>query len=204
MGIALWVLGAIAYLNIGYRWGRWSWKVWNKKKRSAAAFLCFPLNYEYNRIGECGNSINESFIAPPVAESKTAEDHAQTIAFVWPLKLLFNAIATICIGGKFIGKLLSNAGSYCLDGFWFVAKNALKIVTNPISLLPKRPQQELAEEPLKQLPKPTLDAQPNNSNQFDIHEYQNLLIQKDKIEARLKELDAHMDKDKIIAFPKRL
>lgn len=66
----------------------------------------------------------------------------------------------------------------------------IKTLTCPTSLLPKRPPKELP--PAKPDP-----------DQFNIDEYHRLLEQKAKTDARLKELEAHPDKKKILVLPRR-
>ena len=202
--LALYItLGVIGYLNIGYWWGKFSWKVWQKKEKSFAGFLCFPTCNLDNKIGS-----NDAFALICAFEGveNGVETYAKIMAFTWLLKFLWNASMIMLSGGISItGKLL---GKTLIPVFRLTAKLASKLVSaacwlpekiaRKISLLHKHQAKQLAQEPPKQLP----PAEPD-PNQFNIDEYHLILEQKAKTDARLKELEAHPDKEKILALPRR-
>lgn len=126
--LALYILGAVAYLNIGYWWGKVSWIIWRAQKRSVAAMLCFPINYSLDKIGyekwEPDPTYPLTQLIPrgcqPLIANFNSQSYARTMTFVWPLKLVCNV--PVLIG--FIG--------------WKVIKTVPKIIIYPASkLLPK-------------------------------------------------------------------
>jgi hypothetical protein len=110
MTIAFWIaLGIIAYLNIGYRWGRLSWKAWGKKSRSFAGLFSFPVSYKKNEIGtyiDDGKS-PYPFIVDYYKKNKSY-DYAKMTAVLWPFKALFNICTLLCFGFKYFFVTLSN------------------------------------------------------------------------------------------------
>lgn len=135
MMIAFWVtLGIIGYLNIGYRWGRLSWKAWGKKSRSFAGLLCFPVSYKKDQIGsytDDGKSLYP-FIVEFYKEND-AYDYAKATALVWPLKALFNLCALLYFALEYFFSTL----------FDVIVKIISKIVDAAISpsrVVPKKPE----------------------------------------------------------------
>lgn len=121
---ALITLGVVGYLNIGYWWGRASWKVWHKKERSFAGLLCFPVSYARNKVGEDWNGHKdglEPVIAAYESDGGCAGDYAGSLMCVWPLKMAFNLCALSL----------------------FTVWNLPKLVTNPTALLPKKIHKQL-------------------------------------------------------------
>ncbi len=84
-------LGVVTYLNIGYWWGQASWKVWQKKQRSFAGLLCFPISYWEDLIGSTETDCEDSAQAW-VACFSTVESYSSKMAFAWPLKALWSII----------------------------------------------------------------------------------------------------------------
>lgn len=175
-------LGAVSYLNIGYWWGRLSWKVWQKGQRSFAGLLCFPGSYILNEIGD--NSTSSL-----VGWCDKSEAYTKSLAFAWPIKMLINIVFLTFIGTVTLGSIvIIKPGSILVS---LVCGQLLPkaIIARLTSLLPKRRHKELSPSP-----------QPA---QFSVDEYQHLLEQREKINTRLKELEAHPDK-KILELPRRL
>lgn len=81
------------YFSIGYWWGRWSWKVWQKKKRSVSALICFPVSCWDNKIG-----VNDETGTPPISQYENEHYYAAELGFFWPIKLLFNIPFLAVIG----------------------------------------------------------------------------------------------------------
>ncbi len=174
---ALWyILGAITYLNTGYWWGKASYKAWQKQKRTAVGLLCFPLSYAANNIGRVTDIVRgeDGFTLTPIHDFKNVDNYAKCMTFVWPAKATMNILTLTAL-------ILAT------------------VCTNPKSLLPRRSIKELPKPAPKELP----PVETSDPDQFDIHEYQNLLEQRDKIAARLKELEAHPDKQKLLMLPRR-
>jgi hypothetical protein len=85
------VLGAIAYIQVGYNViGKWSWRVWHGKKRGAASLLLFPIATYENTVGEKGHTL--------VADDHDEKPYRTLMAFIWPLKLLWGVSVGSCIG----------------------------------------------------------------------------------------------------------
>jgi hypothetical protein len=174
MSLALWIIGVIGYVNTGY-WGSHLFqKVWDKKKRSLGGLLCFPASFCKNCIGD-----NRSWKTSSGDNWLLVNDgdYDKTMAILWPIKVLLNLIVMLSIGT------------------YYAVKTGFALITNPLSLLPKRQPKKLAKEPPKELPTGEATFWPM-SNQFDIDEYH-------RLKARLEELEAHPDKDTILAEPRR-
>lgn len=133
MSITLWVALGVAYLNIGFKLGRFSQKAWRKKRRSIAGLLCFPLSYMENEIGEDDPKKATNYL--PI-NSFDAQVYTNLMAFTWPIKLAFNLFVIACMG-------------VC-----FTTIGAFILATNPTALLPKRTTKELPAAPVIE---PTLD-----------------------------------------------
>lgn len=178
-------LGVVSSLNFGGWLGRQSWKAWGKKKKSVAGLLCFPIAYEKDQIGvddQVGQNPNAMIIN--FHKKNDAYNYAKAMAFVWPGKVLFN----LCCLSYFALRNLSSKTIQLID---VVIGRAIDMAIYPTSsLFPKLAPKELA-------------AGEPDPDQFDIDERQHLLEQRDKIDARLKEMDAHPDKAKILDQPRR-
>lgn len=177
-------LGIVGYLKTGSWLGRTSWKTWKNKKRSKAAFLLFPISYSEDKVGnDYASNVNVISIYSIIStyskndgnDEKGKETYVTIVALTWSSKVVLNTLLIL------------------LYGLWGVASTGIKALTHPTSLLPKQPPKEL----------PAATVVPD-LGQFPIDERLRLLEQRDKIDARLKEIDAHPDKEKILAQARRL
>lgn len=138
-----------------------------------------------NEIGQSSYDYEMSMSLPPMANfNEGGDNYAKTMSFIWPLKALWNipilafwfVVNTPALTGLTIRKLLTG-------------------IAKPVRLLHKR----LSKKPPEQLSAAELGL-----DQFDIDEYHSLLMERDKVNARLKELEAHPDKGKLLQMARRL
>lgn len=189
--------GVVTYLNIGYWWGRLSWKTWREQRRSFSSFLCFPASHITDTVGD--GSSNTLLDKAPVANFDDDKNYTTVMAFVWPAKLAWNTVFC-AIGAIFeFGVLI---GRSCYKPFQLVGpikpfRRLVSICTSPIATLSKL-RSILPKRQPKKLPPPLPEP-----NEFSVDEYHNLLVERDKIDARLKELEDHPDRKRLLRLPRR-
>ncbi len=179
-------LGIVGYLKIGSAWARISWRTWGKKQRSVAGLLCFPASYQANCIGDynSGDSDFNVFIAS-FHKEKDISNYTKTMAIAWPVKVVWIIWAlTLITASKIFDRSLSIVGRIPTD--------------SPQELLPAPPTEPIRE-------------QSDSYSESSRDEYQRLLAQSDKmdiekpkIDARMKELEAEFkEENKIVRLPRR-
>ncbi len=134
LGLAL---GAIAYIQIGYNFvGKWSWRVWHGRKRSAASFLLFPLATYENTVGQHGHTL--------VADDYDEKPYRTLMAFIWPFKLLWGvglgAVIGVCAAAYHSARLGGKAA------VWLAAE-APNALVRKISGRPAETRRLAAKEP---------------------------------------------------------
>lgn len=191
------VTGAVTYLNIGYWWGRLSWKTWHKKKRSFSSFLCFPASHMTDTVRD---GLTDTLLdKTPIANFDDDKNYTTVMAFVWPAKLVWNTVfCPICAIFEFVVLIVMGCHkSFKPLGPIKPFRRLVSICTSPIAALSKL-RSILPKRQPKKLPPP-----PPEPNEFSVDEYQNLLVERDKINAQLEKLNAHPDKKKLLLMPRR-
>jgi len=110
----------------------------------------------------------------PISTFTDKDEYEKLMAIFWPFKMVFNLLAIL----SFVFKIVS--------------KTAFEIAINPIKYM-------FGKRTMKELP-PAPEPIPD---QFDVDERNDLLEKRARINARLKEIDAHPDKDRVLAQPRR-
>lgn len=82
--LALWILGVIFYLQIGYWFGAWGWRVWRNRESPAwQCYILFPFSASENKVGDSDI---------PIKSFKDEVTYRGVMSLIWPLKVLWNVL----------------------------------------------------------------------------------------------------------------
>lgn len=108
--VLLWVIlgvgAVVVYIGIGVVIGVVGWKVWTKKQKSLFSLLLFPVSHVDGNLQDKRMTVPSG--AMPFGLQKMTQvrphelevvraDYIREVAFVWPLKLIFNIIIWLWI-----------------------------------------------------------------------------------------------------------
>lgn len=131
-------LAFTAYVSTGYCWGHISHKAWQKKRRSIAGLLCFPVSYARDKIGaephEFQGFVYKGHMGAFIAELAYADplEYKLIMTMAWPLKLAFNIPVLAALALWHFSHASFN------PGYFFTVKEVFKELPEAKALPPKQ------------------------------------------------------------------